>query len=493
MDSEILRSNHWKRLPWLLALLLTAGCLRTTRPVESPLALPPAFSTPGGRTPSADWWTSFNDAELDALIDEALAGNFSLRAAWQRLSQAEAIARRAGAERIPSIDASAGHVSAWRHTQLEDSAAGVDGTEYSNQRSLGLAARYELDLWGRIRAARDAARLDARASRADLLAAAISLSAQVATTWYALQEQRGQVALLNDQIRTTSDTLKLIGARFRQGGASATDVLQQQQLLESRRGERERTLADVAVFEHTLAVLLGRQPVGADFDADGTLIELPSLPGTGVPAEVVAGRPDVRSAYLSVQAADRRLAEAIADRYPRLSLTAGLETSHEDWKGLFHNWLATLAANLTAPLVDGGRRVADVDRTRAIERERLALFGQTLLDALAEVENALIRERQQRVLIDSLREQERLARLVLDQTRSQYFQGTVEYLRVLDAQQSLQSLQRDLLGRRGDLIGFRIALHRALAGGWEMSPPADEPVQVTPLVVRPRSTGEGAS
>jgi NodT family efflux transporter outer membrane factor (OMF) lipoprotein len=428
----------------------------------------------GGAELAEAWWLSFHDPDLDALIDEALAGNFTLRAAWHRLAQAEAIARREGADLIPSLDLTGESRTDWRHTQPRPLGAS-ESTVRSSQRSLGLAAGYELDLWGRIRASRDAAALEARATESDLRAAAISLSGQVAAAWYELEEQRGQLDLLDEQIDNTSATLKLIASRFRQGGASATDVLQQQQLLESRRGEREQTLAAIGILEHTLAVLVGRDPVDAPFpgpENEGRLIELPPLPATGVPAEAVSRRPDVQAAYLSVQAADRRLAAAIAERYPRIGLTGGLSTSDEDWRGLFDNWLATLAANLTAPLVDGGFRVAEIDRARAVKAERFADYGDAVVNALADVEDALVLERRQRALIDSLAEQMRLAGLVVEQTRSQYLKGAVEYLRVLSAQLSFQNLQRDLLRSRRELIGYRIQLHRALAGGWKMEPPA---------------------
>ena len=134
---------------------------------------------------------------------------------------------------------------------------------------LALAVSYEVDLWGRIRSTHDAARLDVVASRQDLHAAAITLTAEVAQTWYKLIEQRGQRRLLDEQIKTNQDYLEIITLRFRRGKASATDVLQQRQLVESTKGERVQAESAATVLVHQLAVLLGRPPGLAPGEAGG--------------------------------------------------------------------------------------------------------------------------------------------------------------------------------------------------------------------------------
>lgn len=448
--------------------LLMVGCATRVADVAPPVALPEAFSVSGEGNLPERWWRELNDPELDALIERAFDANLSLRAAWARLEQAEAVLRRSGAALEPSLNLDLGFRRTWQRVGTEDD--GFSSVE-TRRRSAGLAASYEIDLWGRIRSERNAAALDMLATREDLRALAITLSAQIASLWYDLHETQGQLDLLAAQTDITSRTLQVITGRFERGRASATDVLQQRQLLESRRGEMQRVRSRRDVIEHALAVLLGDPPSGAIFETGAKLPELPPLPATGVPAYQLNRRPDVRAAYLDVQAADQRLAAAIADQYPRLSLTAGLETGAEDYRDLIDNWLATLAANLTAPLVDGGRRRAEVDRTRAVVVERVQQYGLALLTAMREVEDALAQERRQRELITSLEEQLALAKQVLDRAQSSYLQGGVEFLRVLDAQQSVQNLERDLLTARRNLLGFRIELYRALAGPIDLTPP----------------------
>lgn len=466
------------KLLLLLALSLALGGCRTRLATpESPIDLPSRFTLTGEADVPERWWLALGDVELNALIERALSGNFTLLAAWERVRQAEAQLSAAGAGMWPSLDARAENEFSWTRELV--TTVDEDGdmhTDYevndARERTIGLAAEYEIDIWGRVRSLRRAEALELKATEEDLQAAAISLSAQVASVWYELREQAGQLELLDEQIRTSEATLKLIEARFRLGQVGASDVLQQRQFVEARREERARVTARIPALEIALALLVGEAPYGQGYAAAGSLIELPPLPTSGLPSELVARRPDVRSAYLAFQAADQRTAAAVADRYPRLSLTAGFTTSNEDWRALFDNWLATVAANVVAPIVDGGSRRAEVRRNRALTAERFNLYGQSILEALGEVEEALIRERRQEEVEASIGRQLELARQVEGRIRAQYLGGRETFLRVLDAEQSVQELERELLTARRERIGFRIGLYRALAGGW--SPDAAE-------------------
>ncbi len=449
----------------LLAILaaLLSGCSPALQAVKAPVAAPARFSEPGTAPLSERWWLSFEDTVLSGLIDQALANNFSLKTAWDRLNQAEAVARSAGAELYPELDASVGTSG----TRLRE-----DGrTSSSSGYTLDLSASYEIDLWGRIRSSADAAAFDARASAEDLKAAALTLSAQVAGTWYQLVEQYGQLDVLNAQITTNEKGLELVTVQFRTGKVGISDMLQQKQLVESNQGEKAQVAAQVKVLEHQLAILLGSPPQKTVAPRVAQLLELPPMPETGLPAELIQRRPDIRSAYYEVQSADSDLAAAIANRFPRLSLTAEVDTSVEHTRDLFDNWLATLAANLVAPVIDGGLRKAEVDRTRAVAAEKLHTYGQTILEALGEVEDALVQEQRQRDFIASLDRQLTLAGQVIQRLRDRYLQGTVDYQRVLDALLSQQSLQRSLLTANRDLVQDRIDLCRALGGGWTLEQP----------------------
>jgi len=448
----------------ILILAFMVSCKTQVKDIEPPAHMPGTFSTSGETATPAKWWSAFGDPRLDSLVDEALLRNFTLKTAWDRLDQAQASASASWAGFWPSLDGSAN----W--TRSLNSMEGRD-RQYGTEYTLGLAASYEIDLWGRVRATKDAAELELLATREDLSAAAITLSAQVAGSWYQLVELRGQLALLDEQTRTNESYLEVVTLKFRSGQATATDVLQQRQLVESTKGERALVESGAKVLEYQLAVLLGAAPGSRDFDYAGGLPELPPLPETGVPARWMRQRPDLRAAELRVQAADRRVAAAIADRFPRLSLTARAETSAERTRDLFDNWLAGLAANVAAPIIDGGRRRAEVRRTRAVAAQQLDSYGQTLLTSLKEVEEALVKEDRQAQYVASLQLQLDLSRQATEQTRENYTKGGADFTRYLTTMLSHQRLQRTHLQARRQLVEYRISLYRALGGGWEMERP----------------------
>ena len=448
---------------WLtFVLLVFAGC--TTVPLRDPDAVPlPAdFSGSGADNLPEHWWESFGDAVLDRLIEQALAKNFSLQSVWARLDQAAAVERIASAELYPSLDVDGSAGRSWSHNSRGAT---------TNVYSIGVMAGYEVDLWGRIDSNSKAATLDRQATEAELTAAAISLSAEVASTWYQLVEQYGQQVLVSSQLETNTRVLELITLRFRRGKVGATDVLQQRQLAESNRGELANVKSLIGVLEHQLAILLGATPDSRVSEPQAELISLPPLPVTGIPAELVQRRPDLRQQFYSLQAADQRTAAAVADRFPRINLLGSTDSLASDVDDLFNNWLSNLTANLVAPVIDGGRRRAEVDRSRAVTEQSLSDYRQQLIDALGEVEDALLREQQQRAFIDSLDKQLVLSGQVIGRVRDSYLFGAVDYLRVLDVLITNQNLERSRLTAQRDLIDNRIALCRALAGGWTLERP----------------------
>lgn len=430
------------------------------------LNLPDRFSQNGEIELLPNWWQSFEDPELNDLMEEALRENFSLRTSWARLAQAEAVLGRSRSFLFPSLTGS-GSVS---DTQREN-IPGSEGDSYSGS----LSASYEIDLWSSIRNTAEAARLDRDASRENLQAAAISLSAQLTSVYFQLKEQRGQLAILEDQIEVLSDTLEVIQTRFRRGQVDSLDVFQQERLLEARKGNRYDVLARIAVLEHTLAILVGREPVSAEFATGLDLPDLPSMPSSGIPAELIQRRPDVRSAFRTLLAADRRTAVAVADQLPVLRLTGSLRSDVMEPDLLFDSWVSSLAAGLTQPLFDGGLRKSEVQRARAVAEAQLNNYTLTVLTALKEVEDALIQEQQQIQTIASLRRQVELAEAAVNQSRERYLRGAGNFLRVLDAQQTLQSLERTLLTARRQQIDIRIDLARALAGELALAVPEDYP------------------
>lgn len=464
----------------ILAVLLAAiplstmtGCsrYRAQTSVALPVRLPPAFSEPGTAAAPDRWWQAFADPTLNALVERVLADNLDVKAAMERVNQALAVGRTADAARRPSGSASGG-VTRYRQVFLMSQAlgGGTPSAFYRSQYDLSAAASYELDLWHRLGDTVRAAGLDAAAAEADLETTRMTLAATVTDTWLDLIQRGAELELLDEQYRVGETLLGLIELRLGQGISSALDVLQQRQQLAAIRASVPPLRASVETLRHRLALLMGQPPDASLATPPTSLPTLPPPPTTGVPVELLARRPDVRAAQLRILAADRRVAAAVADRLPQLKLNAGTGFSAASAGDLLHTWIWNLGAGLVAPLFDGGRRRAEVERNRAIVEERLQLFGKSLLTALVEVEDALAQERWQRELVQILGDNVELARTTLDEAKVRYRNGLSDYLPVLAALQALQGLERTELAARRSLLAHRVALHRALGGSWMAEP-----------------------
>ncbi len=467
---------------WLIWAMpvLAAGCVAHVSEVELPVDCrqgcePAAFSDGGTVEAPQRWWRAFDDPALDRLVEGALAANLDLAEVWYRLREAQAVAEIRESDLWPDADAFA-------EASVEDSSGGDDfgdgddggfnggGFGGGEDFFLGLSAGYEVDLWGGIRSAVEAERLRTRAALADYHTAAISLAAEVARTWYQLVETRAQVALLEEQIEASATILGLLENRFGSGQVRGVDVLRQRQLVEATREQRITALARRGVLENRLAALLGRPPWQEVATTTTTLPRMPPLPATGVPTELVARRPDVRSAYLRLQAADRDLAAAVTRRYPRLTLSASLSTGGSSAADLFDDWARSLAGGLLAPLFRAGELAAGVERSEAVRQQLLHAWGRATLAAWQEVEDALVREARQVQRVASLERQVELTEQAYEQLRVQYFNGMGDYIDVLTALTEAQRVRRDLLAARRQTLELRIGLYRALAGGLEAEP-----------------------
>ena len=445
------------RCRWLVALLQLGLCGCANREPTGPLTLPPAppFSASGDAPMPDRWWTTFEDTGLNRQTARAFDGSFTLAAALQRLLAARALARRQAADLWPEVNGIADAAS-------DFSTIGPTVPLFG----LGVSAAYQVDLWGRIESQVEAERLRAAATHADYHAAALTLSGEVARTWFSLIEARAQLALLDEQLETNRQGLALLEAGFGLGQTRGADVLRQRQLVESTREQAVIEQSRVDVLTHMLAVLQGRPPQAASYETGSELPPLPPLPATGLPSELVNRRPDVRRDFLAFQAADRDLAAAITAQYPRLNLTASVATTAESPEDLFRDWFVSIGSQLVAPLIDGGERRAEVNRTNAVLLELFNAYGQTVLVAFREVEDNLARERYQRERLERLNTQVELARQASLQLREQYVAQEADYLAVLSSITEAQRLQREILSARLDLVLYRVELYLALAGGF---------------------------
>lgn len=470
-----------KFLP-LLAALLAAGCSLHQPQAITPPAYPEVFvnaSPEKNPPPVVDrWWQSFADPQLDALINEALARNLDLAQALARQQQAEALLQGAESARRPSLNLD-GQV---RRERNETSLGPFTGSS----RRLSLAANYEIDLWQKLQQRRNAAELEVAASAADLQTLALSLAAQITDLYYLAAEQRRQIALADATSAAFADTLERVERRYREGLVPPLDIYQARQSLAAARARRPQFETTLAVSEHALAVLAGGYPAGASLSAAATLPELaPELPQL-LPSELLLRRPDISAALQRLQASDARIGAAIAERFPAFNLGGALghaETAliSGDLSGVFWN----LLLNLSAPLLDGGRRQAEVERSEAVFREQLARYHKSVLSAFQEVEDALAKNRSSAHRLQLLAEREAAAAASLRLALDRYLQGLTDYLPVLTSQGLQLDAEGQLLAARRQLISDRIALHRALGGDWMAEALAESNNQPTAEGIKP--------
>lgn len=446
-----------------IAVFIMAGC-GTQKEIDAPVEMPDTFSESGTQLVPDRWWTSFDDERLNTAIDTAMQSNFNLLTIWERLRAARAVADRESSALFPDLEASAtGEVNRFS-----------DRSEDTEQIQLGLSSVYEIDLWGRIQSSIDAEQYRARATLLDYETAALTLSSEIARTWYRLADAQNQLQLIEEQIETNMTVLQLIKNRFAIGQVQSVDVLRQQQLVEATREQKKYAEARKQVLRHQLAVLLGKTPqMGLQYRPAG-LPALSPLPDAGIPTDLVRRRPDVQSAYASLLAADRDLAAAISNQFPRLTLSASATTAADNAGSLFEDWALSFAGNLLAPIFYGSQLRSEVNRNEAVKQQRLYEYGQTILTSFREVEDALVQEKMQGQSIQSLERQVELATQAYEQLRVQYLNGSGNYLDVLTALDGIQQLRRDLLSARLTLVEYRIALYRALAGSFETEMMAEE-------------------
>nr|MDA3835528.1 efflux transporter outer membrane subunit [Spirochaetales bacterium] len=403
-------------------------------------------------------WKMYGDDDLNALMDRGFSANLDLEMAWARLRQAQAIEGVAGANQFPDINGSGG---------TGRSQAIPNSSSYQNHQ-LSLAASYELDVWQKLANERQSSFLLRVASENDVKALYVSLSAQIAEAYYLVLELRAKIELNEEMIDFFVKTVELVRLRYDRGVAPSVDLYQAKQNLLSAKAELPILESDLVAAENSLAILLGFRPGEHDF---GFLVSLPEIEDTykaGLPSELLAHRPDVEGAFLRLQAMDADIAVAIAERFPSFNLSADYGSSSSGLHNLLQNpnvfW--SVLAGVSAPLLDGGRRKANVEYEKARFREQLARYHQIVLRAFGDVENSLARERGVDAQYLQLKAYKEVTGATLRLSLQRYQQGIDTFLPVLTAQASHARALMDELTAKRKKISSRIQLARALGGSW---------------------------
>jgi NodT family efflux transporter outer membrane factor (OMF) lipoprotein len=474
----------------MAALLLLGGCV-VGPDYRVPDARPPAaFGEPADRGAArADlggWWAGFQDPVLSDLVAQALKTNPDMRIAAARIRQARAQARIAGAARLPEVNASAQAA----HNRLSENSVpgglidlgsptpgqspgavlGFPGLAFETYQA-GFDAAWEFDLFGGQRHAVEAAA--ARTAEAVWTArdAEVSIAAEVANTYLQHRALQRRITIAETNLAAERELLDFIRTRARNGLVTSLDERRQEREIEQLAAEREDLIAQRDGLLHALGVLLGKPPMAlAEQLAATTPVPAapPQIPA-GLPSELLRRRPDVRAAERRLAAATADQGVAVADLYPRISLTGAAQLASTSLASLLEpdSRQFSVAGRATLPLFDGGRRRGTVRLREAQAQEALAAYDAQVLTALKDVEDALSRLDADRRRLVQRRAAEAAARDAADTTAVRYRNGLIPFLDVLEARQSWLTAQDVLAQAEAATAQDSVALYKALGGGWD--------------------------
>ena len=407
------------------------------------------------------WWTVFEDPQLNEIIEELFENNFELDALCNRWLQFQAEYRIADSARRFKADLNASGGRERITSSL--------GAETDNFFGLSATASYEVDLWNKMKARSKASLLEALATKADIEALYISLTAEVGDLYFQIIESNQLLLLLEQTIESFKQALELVENNYLGGVVSALDVYQAQQNLAAAIARKPGLEQELSIRKHALSILLGQYP---QIDQWGGEQEFPAVPHpipVNMPATMLKQRPDIQAALLRFKASDALIEAAVADHFPAFNLSASIGYAASEVSNLFESDLLfwNLMGQMMQPIIDGGKRKAEVERSKARYQELLSNYRSVLLKAFQEVEDALVKNQKREEEIKRLENLVKASVNVLEISLYQYVQGLSDYLPVLTAQRNYYEAKRELISAQRGLFSNRIELSRVLGGSWQ--------------------------
>ena len=422
-----------------------------------------------GARVTSEWWRDFDDAELDRYVAEALGENQTLKSAIARVEQARALTGEARASFFPMI----GATDLLSREQTSETTTNRFPQSLTTTYRLPLTLSWELDLFGRVRRRNEGAHAGFLAAQELAESARLTVAAETASAYFALVATDEETRIVAATLKLQLEMLSLVEARREAGRAS--DLASEQAKLAVSISEAD--LAAVAnrrsTLKNGLAVLLGRAAPAFAVDERRQLTGvLPPIP-VGLPSELMLRRPDLAAAENNLKAANARIGVAKAAFFPAIFLTgrAGHASAAIDDLFLRDSRAWSLTPSIYLPLFQGGRNRANYKRSQAAYEETLAGYRQNILTALREVQDALTASQRLSEQSEAIARAVASARKVRELAEERYASGSTSYLEVIDAQRTALAVERNAAALAGQRLITRVALIRALGGGWENPSP----------------------
>lgn len=445
-------------IPALLLSALLCGCSLTPDYQRPAVDMPAAWSESGETAILRDWWTGFDSAELNALMAEALLRNNDLLAGLQRIEQARASLKIAGADLLPSVGGSAG---ASRTRTNPDKGKTTTATSLR----AGLDIAYELDLFGANRAGISAAEANLRASQYDQDALSLITTADVATGYFTLLNLRERLSIADNNLSNAHEVLRIVTARAQVGTESDIELARQESAVASSEASRTSLLRQIENAENALAVLTGRAPGNLAVAGESLSgLNIPQI-DPGQPSTLLERRPDLRAAEAGLIAANANIGAARAAFFPSITLNGGANLAASGF-GDPATTALSLASSLVAPIFQGGRLEGGVEQATARQMELAESYRKTVLTSFQEVADALAAVTAAQARETSLEKSMLQARKAYQLTKKRYDAGTIDFQTLLDTQSTQLSAEDNFSTARLDRLNAAIDLYKALGGGW---------------------------
>lgn len=440
----------------------------------------PPLATPGASAAALDaWWAGFNDAALTRVVERALAQNLDIEQARQRVLQSRAAARAAGAALALQVRAtgSATQVKQSLQSPIGKIAGALPGFERSyDDETLGVAASWEIDLFGGLRRQREAARAEAQAAQRQAAAIRTSVAAEAADAYLQVRAYQGRLAVARRQLQVQQELVDLISRRAAEGVSADRELREARASLEGVNATIPPLTAGLQAQLNRLDVLMGAQAgtYRAELAREAPEPAPPSLAAAPPPGDLLRRRPDILAAEQRLVAANARIGAAVADYYPKVSLAGLIGVESLGVSQLFTGAAVAhqVGVGLSWRLFDFGRVDAEVAQARGREGEALAAYRATVLQATREVEDAFTELAQQQARAAALTRQIDQLTVARRQAQDAYEGGVTSLVEVRDADRELLAASDQLVQAKAGAARAAVSAFRALGGGW--SPPAGQ-------------------
>lgn len=443
-----------KPITFILIIIIFSGCaaFKPEKEKNYEVKIPKTFDKNFyGKSEIDRWWEDFNNEELNFLVTTALENNNTIKKAYENLKKAKAVLAKQDSGLFPDLDIDGG-IS---ETKTDKNT--------SKSSSIGLGASYEIDLWKKINSQIKAAKFSETAAKKDLEASAVTIASETVDAWKNTVSINSRLEILNKILKENENQLEVLKFRYKNGITNASDIYDHQKEIISLK----ETINSVNL-EKTLLLNKLSYITGLDFIdiKTSTLPNLPPVPDTGIPSDILESRPDIKASFSRLLASEENLYTAKKNMLPTLSISASAGLSSNDFSLSLDDWISRLAGNLTAPVFKGGYLKEEIKRSRYERNQNLYEYKDLVLSAFKEVSDAVSRENSQKEKLLLIEKRIKASKAALYYAENEYKNGSSDYISYIERYNYLKNLESVFISEKSTLLEYRTALYRAVGSTW---------------------------